>query len=219
MSTVSQAVFARRFVPGPTRGRCLRRWIRRAAWVVFLAGLAGALPAQTAGPPPQPVANSTEKPAADADARCAACHADIAQQYSATAAAHAKNGVTCATCHPVADAAASGEAAADGTARRKPGTVAEVNEGCASCHAEVAADFKHPHPVIEVEGCVSCHAAHGSANADMLTKSDVNALCAQCHIPAHGKAGAAVSAAGPAARCTDCHGKIHGSNTSEVFAK
>ncbi|HEY6448660.1 MAG TPA: cytochrome c3 family protein [Acidobacteriaceae bacterium] len=175
--------------------------------------------AQTASGAQPAADHPAEKQASDANASCAACHADIAKQYSEYAAVHAKNGVTCATCHPVADAAASSEAGADGTARRKPGTVAEVNEGCASCHAEVAADFKHPHPVIEVEGCVSCHAAHGSANADMLTKSDPNALCAQCHIPAHEKAGAAVSAAGPAARCTDCHGQIHGSNTSQVFTK
>ena len=183
--------------------------------VLFLIAIAGGLPAQTAAGPRQRADYPATQSATDPNASCAACHADIAKHYSEFAAAHAKNGVTCASCHPIASAPAEGQA---GTARPKPQTAAEVNAGCASCHADVAANFTHPHPVIEVEGCVSCHAAHGSANAAMLTKSDGNALCAQCHIPAHAKAGAVVKAAGPAARCTDCHGQIHGSNTSEVFA-
>lgn len=190
------------------------------ACLLLLTAIAGGLRAQTASAAGQP-AHSVDKSATDPNARCAACHADIVRQYGEYAKLHAKNGVTCATCHPAANGHASSEAAADGTALRKPGTVAEVNEGCASCHAEVAADFKYPHPVIEVEGCVSCHAAHGSANATMLTKSDVNTLCGQCHIPAHAHGGPrdGGSAAGQRARCTDCHGHIHGSNSSQVFAE
>jgi predicted CXXCH cytochrome family protein len=189
------------------------RWIRSAVWVLFLTALAGGVPAQTPSAAQWPATHPAARSATDPNAACAACHADIAKQYDATAAAHAKNGVTCASCHPAAGGA--------GTTRRKPETVAEQNEGCASCHAAVAANFTHPHPVIEVEGCVSCHAAHGSANAEMLTLTDTNAICAQCHLPAHAKGGpgAAAGQAGQAAECTSCHTEIHGSNTSEVFIR
>ncbi|MGC2638905.1 MAG: cytochrome c3 family protein [Acidobacteriaceae bacterium] len=196
------------------------RWMRGAACLLFLMGIAGGLTAQTANGAQPPADHPAEKSASDPNAGCAACHADIAKQYDATAAAHAKNGVTCASCHPAAgEHAVSGAGA--GTTRRKPETVAEVNEGCASCHAAVAANFTHPHPVIEVEGCVSCHAAHGSANADMLTKTDTSAICAQCHLPAHAKGGpgAAAGQAGQATACTSCHTEIHGSNTSEVLIR
>ncbi|HEX4006547.1 MAG TPA: cytochrome c3 family protein [Acidobacteriaceae bacterium] len=203
----------------------MRRWAASAAWVLLLMGCAGALCAQSAGTPPPAAANSPDKAAADASATCATCHAEIAQTFNGSAVTHAGKGVTCANCHAVD----KNHGDASGAARPMRNAAAEEKATCSQCHADVAGPYAHEHPVIEVEGCVTCHAAHGSANAGMLNKSDVNAICAQCHLPEHAKGGqrAAVSqagqagqaAAGKAAACTSCHEQIHGSSTSEVFSQ
>ena len=52
---------------------------------------------------------------------------------------------------------------------------------CVKCHTETAGPFVFEHPPVKTEGCVSCHLPHGGYNARLLTKSNVNTLCLQCH--------------------------------------
>jgi predicted CXXCH cytochrome family protein len=191
-----------------------------AAFVLFLIGCAGVALAQTAGAGQPAAEHSAAKAAADASARCAACHAEIAQQFEGSAVTHSGKGVTCASCHALDKShGESGQAGA--ASRQKLDAAADQKATCSQCHAEIAGPFAHEHPVIAAEGCVSCHAPHGSANAAMLTKSDVNATCAQCHLPEHANGGprAAANQTTQVATCTSCHTQIHGSNTSEVFIK
>lgn len=92
---------------------------------------------------------------------------------------------------------------------------------CFKCHADKAGPFVYEHEAVKVEGCTACHSPHGSANARLLKRSQVNLLCLECH--------AFTVDAGPAAiptfhnqaqkyqACTMCHTAIHGSNTNKFF--
>ncbi len=89
------------------------------------------------------------------------------------------------------------------------------------CHTETAGPFVFEHPAVKVEGCTSCHSPHGSQNARLLAKSNVNTLCLQCHtvndnfsapeIPSFHNQAVQYQA------CTICHTQIHGSNASAVL--
>jgi predicted CXXCH cytochrome family protein len=196
------------------------RWMSSAALVLFLIGCAGAAAAQ------QQPSNSSGRAQDDTSRTCATCHADIVKQFRESAETHAGKGVTCASCHVIGNAHAEpGEAGA--ASGQKLDATAEENATCSQCHAEVTRTFTHEHPVIAAEGCVSCHAPHGSSNAAMLTTSNVNTQCQQCHLPSHANggprdapaAGTAKSQTVQVASCTTCHTQIHGSDASEVFLK
>jgi len=92
---------------------------------------------------------------------------------------------------------------------------------CFKCHTEKAGPFVHEHAVIKTEGCVACHIPHGSSNAHLLKRSQVNLLCLECHA-------FTVDAGAPATptfhnqaqkyqACTLCHAQIHGSNFDPFF--
>jgi DmsE family decaheme c-type cytochrome len=102
-------------------------------------------------------------------------------------------------------------------------TAADQNQICVKCHTEKAGPFVFEHPPVKTEGCVSCHSPHGSPNPRLLIRSNVNALCMQCH-------SATVNFTAPGTpsfhnqanqyqACTLCHTQVHGSNTSNVFFK
>jgi predicted CXXCH cytochrome family protein len=190
------------------------RWMSSAALVVLLLGCAGAAAAQ------QTTSNSPGNSQGDTSRTCAACHADIVKQFGESAETHAGKGVTCANCHVISTAHAESDEAGAASGQ-KTNAMAEENATCSHCHSGIAGPFTHEHPVIAAEGCASCHAPHGSSNAAMLTKSDVNTICQQCHIPSHANGGpvAAAHPTGKDATCTSCHAQIHGSNASEVFIK
>jgi DmsE family decaheme c-type cytochrome len=95
---------------------------------------------------------------------------------------------------------------------------------CANCHTETAGPFVFPHAVMKTEGCTACHFPHGGPNPHLLRRSDVDAICQQCHLPAPDpKTGAHIRSANNPARpsqsCIDCHTDVHGSNCSIVFLK
>jgi predicted CXXCH cytochrome family protein len=84
-------------------------------------------------------------------------------------------------------------------------------ELCASCHEEVGADAKHPHPPVEAGECLACHNPHRSHQPALLRKKG-KALCAECHdfepeqvsVSAHPP-----FSDGECARCHDSHGAEH----------
>lgn len=187
-----------------------------------------ALPAagQQPGSAPKPAASAAEiesreicpagralKP--EQIAQCYSCHGDV-QAAFAEASRHpvGEGRMTCGDCHDAHDSASGGSVKA----------AADANATCTRCHTEKAGPFTWEHPVVKVEGCVSCHSPHGSPNAHLLTFSDANTLCLQCHSATNASVSAhtaAPAAAGQkqaaAAQCTSCHTQIHGSNASDIF--
>ncbi len=95
---------------------------------------------------------------------------------------------------------------------------------CFKCHTEKQGPFTFEHLPVKTEGCASCHTPHGSTNPRLLTVSQVNLLCLQCHTLTADVEGP--PPAGPTHNqnqrfqaCTLCHTAIHGSNFSSVFFK
>jgi len=81
--------------------------------------------------------------------------------------------------------------------------------------------------VVKTEGCVFCHSPHGSANARLLVRNNMNELCLQCHT---GLKGTQFTAGGPPTSpvhdqsmqytsCIICHSQVHGSNVVDTFIR
>ena len=102
-------------------------------------------------------------------------------------------------------------------------TSADQNAVCTKCHAETAGPFVYEHPPLKTEGCVSCHFPHGSPNPRLLTRSNVNSLCLQCHTASQNFTAPGTPSfhnqANQYQACTNCHTQIHGSNASNIFFK
>ena len=148
---------------------------------------------------------------------CYSCHADVKPAFAQ--AFHHKvdeSLMTCSDCHD-----------SHGTFGRKQlKSAADQNAVCAKCHAETAGPFAFEHPVVKAEGCTSCHSPHGSPNPRLLTVSNVNTLCLQCHSAVNLAAfpnavseqgGPVHNQAGHYTPCTNCHSQIHGSNATYNF--
>ena len=157
--------------------------------------------------------------------KCASCHkeaVDAAGGSLHAKPAHGGAAVGCEGCHGNGEAHV--ESGGDPASIANPGKLSSAarNAVCGKCHAKEAGSFAHEHPVVNIEGCTACHAPHGSANAHMLTVSDVNSLCQQCHSMAAAAAGSDGPAHDKAAQskpCTNCHAHVHGSNVSNLFFK
>ena len=149
---------------------------------------------------------------------CFQCHNDVKPAFDMPFHHRVNEGlIKCADCHDP-----------HGTFQGKMlRSTADQNAICVTCHTEKAGPFVYEHPVIKTEGCTSCHTPHGSQNPRLLTVSNLNTLCLQCHSAINAVAFPhAVSPSGPAhsqmsteVACTNCHTQIHGSNASEVFFK
>lgn len=90
----------------------------------------------------------------------------------------------------------------------------EVDRKCASCHPDYAGPYAFVHAGTKARGCMGCHVPHGSANANLLTRSTPRFLCLSCHtvLPASHRQN------NPQYRsCTACHNQIHGSNFNPRF--
>ena len=94
---------------------------------------------------------------------------------------------------------------------------------CLKCHAEKAGPFVFEHPPVKTEGCVACHMPHGSANARLLKRANVNLVCLECHTMTAGFSAPGTPSfhnlAGRYHNCLGCHTNIHGSNSSAAFFK
>lgn len=95
-----------------------------------------------------------------------------------------------------------------------------INETCATCHAEKRGPFLWEHAPV-AEDCTLCHASHGSSQPGML-KQRGPLLCQQCHSQAGHPSFVQGSSALPGGampssyllggNCLNCHSQIHGSN-------
>jgi DmsE family decaheme c-type cytochrome len=143
---------------------------------------------------------------------CYGCHLEAKQQFNRPFHHRVNEGlVNCTDCHNPHG----------GFLARQLRATAEQDTVCFKCHSEKAGPFVYEHEVVKVEGCTACHTPHGSSNPRLLSRSQVNLVCLDCH--------AFTVDAGPAAiptfhnqaqkyqACTMCHTAIHGSNTSSVF--
>ncbi len=93
-----------------------------------------------------------------------------------------------------------------------------INEACASCHAEKRGPFLWEHAAVR-ENCASCHDPHGSNNDRMLV-AKAPMLCQRCHVSSRHPAtiydGAQLALASNrlvGRACVNCHSQIHGSNS------
>jgi DmsE family decaheme c-type cytochrome len=148
-------------------------------------------------------------------ALCFECHAGIQPEFSMAFHHKVNEGrVKCSDCHDAHGAYESKGAKA----------AAQQAAVCTRCHAETAGPFRYEHAAMTTEGCTACHAPHGGANAKMLNRANVNAICQQCHAPL--AAGANDKAIGTGHNlnqqkqpCTECHTEVHGSNANAAFLK
>uniref|UniRef100_E6QIJ4 Putative multiheme cytochrome c n=1 Tax=mine drainage metagenome TaxID=410659 RepID=E6QIJ4_9ZZZZ len=145
---------------------------------------------------------------------CETCHADVKPAFELRSHHKVNEGVmTCGDCH-------NPHAPVD---KQSPAAVANQNQICMNCHIDAAGPFVYEHPPVRTEGCISCHAPHGSENPRLLTKSNGNELCTQCHtaMPNYTAPGTKPfhNQATQSQACTTCHARIHGSNTSSFFSR
>jgi DmsE family decaheme c-type cytochrome len=101
---------------------------------------------------------------------------------------------------------------------------------CTKCHLDKLGPYLYEHPSVKTEGCMACHSPHGTPNARLLKRSNINTVCLQCHTatlnfnasPAFGGAPSTPSfhnVANQYVSCTTCHTQLHGSNASPFFFK
>ncbi len=146
-------------------------------------------------------------------ALCFSCHTDVKPQFSMPFHHKVEEGlIQCTDCHD-----------AHGSFNRKGmKSASQQDQVCMKCHTENAGPFVYEHDVVKTEGCTACHSPHGTPNARLLNRANVNTICLQCHSPSPNyTTGLPI---GPAHNqnqqyqaCTICHTSIHGSNTSPIF--
>jgi DmsE family decaheme c-type cytochrome len=98
-----------------------------------------------------------------------------------------------------------------------------TDQVCFTCHADKQGPFVFEHAPVKLEGCTLCHQPHGSVNARLLKRHQVNTLCLECHTETPGIPEAVGvptfhSQTNPRyVNCTVCHVNIHGSNLNVFF--
>ena len=109
---------------------------------------------------------------------CLDCHGGHGSQAGRFFSDHARNGLSCASCHQVHEAPA------------RPLLAEASNALCAGCHADVSAAFNRPfrHKLHEgAIGCTDCHNPHGEAPPAQMTRVSANeTVCLKCHADKRG---------------------------------
>jgi len=142
--------------------------------------------------------------------RCMACHENNLEHQNFNRSVHAKNGVTCISCHSVHSA----------TVREKL-LVKKSPDLCFSCHTETRADFMKPFKHRVLDGyiqCQDCHNVHGSVQPKNLRANAAqDAVCYKCHAE---KRGPFVFEHEPVRTegCTACH-TPHGSTNPRLLTR
>jgi DmsE family decaheme c-type cytochrome len=122
------------------------------------------------------IRNPAKLTAVAADKICMTCHLNQPTHIGRLQSSHAKDQVSCTTCHKVhADGG-------HGLVARKP---AAINEQCKGCHLNAWAQFQKSfhHKVPEgAMSCVDCHNPHGSIRPAMAQTFGANEPgCFACH--------------------------------------
>jgi len=139
---------------------------------------------------------------------CFSCHGEMKGEFMKPSHHRVQEGlITCSDCHNVHGAAKP----------KQVRTAAGGDEVCFKCHRDKQGPFVFEHLPVKTDGCTACHTPHGSSNPKLLTRSQMNTLCTECHgtatLPSLHNQSAKY------AQCTLCHVAIHGSNSSNVFFK
>lgn len=143
---------------------------------------------------------------------CYGCHQEIKQQFNRPFHHRVNEGlVQCNDCHNPHG----------GFLTRQLRETSAQDLVCFKCHADKAGPFVNEHEPIKVEGCVACHMPHGSSNARLLKRAEVNLLCLECHTFTTDVGAPALPTFHNQAQkyqaCTMCHASIHGSNSNKFF--
>ena len=122
------------------------------------------------------IRNPSKLTAAAADKICLSCHLNQPTLVGRLQSSHAKDQVSCTTCHKIH---ANGPF---GLVARK---TAAVNALCSTCHISVWSQFQKPFKHRLPEGamsCVDCHNPHGSFKPGMMQIFAANETgCFRCH--------------------------------------
>jgi DmsE family decaheme c-type cytochrome len=114
--------------------------------------------------------------AAAADKICLTCHLNEPTHAGRLQSSHARNQVSCVSCHQIH---------ANGPMGLLPAGNEATNKQCASCHQNVWAQFQKPnhHRLPEnAMSCVDCHNPHGSTRPVALQAFAANEPgCFNCH--------------------------------------
>jgi DmsE family decaheme c-type cytochrome len=117
--------------------------------------------------------------AKEIDARCLTCHAGGTQHMNAINSVHARNDVSCVSCH----SPHHGNDSDFLLVKAQP-------ELCYTCHLAKKAEFDMPfhHRVNEgLVQCTDCHNPHGTVKPHQLrTSSTQDAVCFKCHTDKQG---------------------------------
>lgn len=145
---------------------------------------------------------------------CYSCHTDIKPQFSRPFHHRVNEGlVSCTDCHNQHG----------GFLTKQLRSTAAQDVACTGCHTEKAGPFVFEHAAVKIEGCAACHLPHGSSNPRLLTRSQVNVICLECHtLTVDSTVPGAPSFHNQASKyqaCTLCHTQIHGSNSDPAFFK
>jgi DmsE family decaheme c-type cytochrome len=151
-------------------------------------------------------------PPAAADKICMSCHLNQPGHVGRLTNSHAKNQVSCVSCHKIH---------ADGPMGLVPHGYPATNQLCASCHVNIWAQFQKPNHHRLPEGamsCVDCHNPHGSVRPSALQTFAANEPgCFNCHGDKRGP----FAFDHPPVRfesCATCH-EPHGSNNPRMLTR
>ncbi len=154
------------------------------------------------------MADLRKVPAKVVNELCTSCHKS-GEQFYWESTEHARNDVSCVTCHSMHDA-------------KDPGHVnmlrAENSSAtCLTCHKSKKFRLSRSAHMPIGEGqmnCASCHNPHGSAAPHQLRAGTVNELCESCHAD---KRGPMLWEHAPVREnCLNCH-EPHGGNNDKVL--
>jgi DmsE family decaheme c-type cytochrome len=153
-------------------------------------------------------------PAAEKDAVCMTCHAGNRHLSFWESGKHAKNDVSCTSCHNIHGTTKALSVAPFTTSARPIEA-----DTCGTCHKQVrnATNKQSHHPIIEGKvKCSDCHNPHGAASPAMVKHETINQQCFSCHAD---KRGPFVFGHPPVEEnCLSCHtphGSAHGKLLNE----
>jgi DmsE family decaheme c-type cytochrome len=151
--------------------------------------------------------------AAAKDAVCQTCHAGNRHLAFWESGKHAKNEVSCVSCHNVHGKAGGKVNVSWFTTSTRPNEA----DMSGTCHQQIRAATMKPshHPIVENKiNCSDCHNVHGALTPAMLKAESVNQQCYSCHADKRGP----YMFAHPAVEenCLSCHNP-HGSVYSKLL--